>query len=264
MGKRTEVAFGSRIAIAGEGLGLFRGKTAVAAITDLTTTVTIEDVGTGIDVRYGPPFDDLRHPFRWRKHVRALHRRHGRASRRSCTTGRGRSIHRISCVSLKSNEQGPDDLRAVLLASERTKRHNKCVSDYISWLRSKVGHEPVILVGVSAVIQNEKGEVLLVKRGDNGTWACPGGIMEPGERVRETLAREVTEELGTEIAIGDLLGVYSNRGAFKYPNGDISYNVGIFFVCTIRGESKVDGVEALEARFFYKHFFLDAIWGMQE
>lgn len=57
MGKRTEVTLGARIAIAGEGLGLFRGKTAVAAITSLTTTVTIEDVGTGIDVRYGPPFD---------------------------------------------------------------------------------------------------------------------------------------------------------------------------------------------------------------
>ena len=57
MGKRTEVALGSRIAIAGEGLGLFRGKTAVAAITDLATMVTIETVGTGIDIRYGPPFD---------------------------------------------------------------------------------------------------------------------------------------------------------------------------------------------------------------
>jgi len=138
------------------------------------------------------------------------------------------------------------------------------VSDYISWLRSKVGHEPVVLVVVSAVIQNTKGEVLLIRRGDNGAWACPGGIMEPGESLRETLNREVVEELGTEIIIGDLLGVYSNRGAFKYSNGDISYNVSAFFVCTLRGKLKVDGVEALEARFFSKDSFSDAVWSMQQ
>ncbi len=57
MAKKTETTLGSRIAIAGEGLGLFGGKTIVAAVTGLATTVTIEDHGTGIDVRYGPPFE---------------------------------------------------------------------------------------------------------------------------------------------------------------------------------------------------------------
>lgn len=57
MTKKTETTLGSRIAIAGEGLGLFKGKTVVAAITDLATTVVIENLGTGIEVHYGPPFE---------------------------------------------------------------------------------------------------------------------------------------------------------------------------------------------------------------
>lgn len=57
MTKKTETTLGSRIAIAGEGLGLFKGKTIVAAITNLATNVIIENLGTGIDVYYGPPFE---------------------------------------------------------------------------------------------------------------------------------------------------------------------------------------------------------------
>lgn len=131
--------------------------------------------------------------------------------------------------------------------------YNVCVwrmNDYITWLRNKIGHEPAILVGVSAVIHNENGGILLVKRGDNGAWACPGGMMEPGESVRETLKREIKEELGIDVVIADVLGLYSNRGPLKYPNGDVAYIVGIFFVCTHRGVLRVDGNEAREARFF--------------
>ncbi|MDP2630245.1 MAG: NUDIX domain-containing protein [Candidatus Uhrbacteria bacterium] len=124
------------------------------------------------------------------------------------------------------------------------------MNDYITWLRNKIGHKPAILVGVSAVIYNDKEEILLIKRGDNGEWAFPGGIMEPGESARETLTREIREELGGDVMITDFLGVYTNRGALKYPNGDIAYIVGIFFLCKIREALKIDGNEALEARFF--------------
>ncbi|MDP2630246.1 MAG: hypothetical protein Q8P56_02450 [Candidatus Uhrbacteria bacterium] len=58
MKKTTKTILGTRIAIAGEGLGLFKGKTVVAAITNLATTVIIEDIVTeGINVCYGPPFE---------------------------------------------------------------------------------------------------------------------------------------------------------------------------------------------------------------
>lgn len=137
------------------------------------------------------------------------------------------------------------------------------MGEYIPWLRAKVGHEPVVLVGASAVIGSQAGEILLVRRGDNGAWACPGGILEPGENIRSTLAREIKEELGVEADIGELLGVYTNRGAFEFPNGDIAYTVGVFFLCAIHENVKVDGTEALEYGFFSQQEALKLVWDKQ-
>src|SRR5437773_5294482 len=64
-------------------------------------------------------------------------------------------------------------------------------------------------VGVSALIFNENQEVLLALRRDIDWWNLPGGGMEIGETVTETLIREVLEETGLEVAVDDLVGVYS-------------------------------------------------------
>ena len=56
--------------------------------------------------------------------------------------------------------------------------------------------------GVGALIYNDKNEVLLLRRNEDGrrkTWAMPGGKTEEGETFREALGREVMEELGVEI-----------------------------------------------------------------
>ena len=53
--------------------------------------------------------------------------------------------------------------------------------DYIRWLRSKVGHEKVILVFAGGCMFNERGEVLLQRRGDSYKWGFPGGAIELGE-----------------------------------------------------------------------------------
>ena len=42
--------------------------------------------------------------------------------------------------------------------------------DYIKWLRSKVGHEKVILVFAGGCLFDESGRVLLQKRGDSNKW----------------------------------------------------------------------------------------------
>lgn len=44
------------------------------------------------------------------------------------------------------------------------------VKDYIKWIRSKVGHEKVILVFAGGCVFDECGRVLLQKRGDSGNW----------------------------------------------------------------------------------------------
>ena len=67
-------------------------------------------------------------------------------------------------------------------------------------------------VGVGAVILNEDGRLFLALRGpaaknERGLWEFPGGSVEFGERLAAALRREMTEEYGVQIEVGDLLDV---------------------------------------------------------
>ena len=63
-------------------------------------------------------------------------------------------------------------------------------------------------VGVFAVIERE-GRYLLAHRNDIDWWNLVGGGLEYGETVEEGLAREVREEVGADIEMVRLTGVYS-------------------------------------------------------
>jgi len=64
-----------------------------------------------------------------------------------------------------------------------------------------------ILVAVGAVIEDDKGRILLVKhkqeRGGywQGKWICPGGKLEVGEEIKEGIKREVKEETNLEVEL---------------------------------------------------------------
>jgi 8-oxo-dGTP diphosphatase len=67
-----------------------------------------------------------------------------------------------------------------------------------------------IVLGVGAVVWNDRGEVLLIRRVNpprQNEWSLPGGKVEFGETLRDALAREVREETGLEIAILGLIDV---------------------------------------------------------
>jgi len=107
------------------------------------------------------------------------------------------------------------------------------------------------LVGVGAIIINQ-GRVLLVKRGDAplaGEWSIPGGVLEVGETVRQAAAREVMEETGLTVDVGELLGVYDR--VLRDSDERIRYHyVLIDFLChRISGELRAAG-DADEVRWF--------------
>jgi 8-oxo-dGTP diphosphatase len=67
-------------------------------------------------------------------------------------------------------------------------------------------------VSVAGVTVDEDGNVLVIKRRDNGAWQAPGGILEADEQIEEGLRREVFEETGIEVEPELLTGVYKHMG----------------------------------------------------
>ena len=126
--------------------------------------------------------------------------------------------------------------------------------NYIAEMRKDVGHAPLMVTSCGVIIENEKGEILLQKRRDNGCWALLGGSMEIGEKFMDVAKREVYEEAGIEIGELTLFGIYSGEdGIITYPNGDICYGTGIIFKTTVySGETQNNTEEALEHKFFDK------------
>lgn len=67
-------------------------------------------------------------------------------------------------------------------------------------------------VSVAGVVGNAEGDVLVIRRRDNGHYQAPGGILEQAERIEDGLAREVLEETGYAVRAEQLTGVYKHMG----------------------------------------------------
>ena len=65
------------------------------------------------------------------------------------------------------------------------------------------------LVSAAGLVENERGEILLVLSPDRG-WEYPGGIIEPGETVQQGLLREIFEESGVHAEIVSFVGISKN------------------------------------------------------
>ena len=74
---------------------------------------------------------------------------------------------------------------------------------YIMNLREIVGHSPLIGVGATTLVFNNKNELLLNLRSDTNTWGIPGGSLELFETIEETAIRELKEETGTNYFIDE-------------------------------------------------------------
>ena len=82
---------------------------------------------------------------------------------------------------------------------------------------------------VAAIIIHEH-KVFATQRGYGefeGGWEFPGGKVEPGETPQEALAREIMEELDTQIEVGELLDTVE----YDYPKFHLSMDC---FLCTIK------------------------------
>lgn len=108
--------------------------------------------------------------------------------------------------------------------------------NYLLELRKYVGHRPLLMVGATVFVFDEKDHMLLLKRRDNDCWGPPGGAVEPGEVIEEAAKRETLEETGLELEELSLFGVFSGADQFHhYPNGDEVHNVTITYISHVQG-----------------------------
>lgn len=124
--------------------------------------------------------------------------------------------------------------------------------DYVRDLRALVGSRPLLLVAAGVLVQNAADEVLLQRRGDDGTWGIPGGALELGESLEDAARRELTEETGLVAGPLELLDVYSGPDfLLRYRNGNEAYVVGATFrTRAVDGVLELDGDESVELRYF--------------
>ena len=105
------------------------------------------------------------------------------------------------------------------------------------------------MVGVGAIIVRN-GKILIVKRKSEpgkGRWSVPGGLVELGETVGQTVVREVKEECNLNVEVDRLIDVVDSLT--KDEEGNVKYHFVIldFFVKLKGGELKA-GDDAEEAR----------------
>jgi len=95
-------------------------------------------------------------------------------------------------------------------------------------------------VGVGALIVDDQGRLFLSRRGskaknERGLWEFPGGSVEFGEKLVDALRREMREEYGLEIQVGELLDVVDHI----LPEEEQHW-VSPAFICTITsGEPRI-------------------------
>ena len=107
-----------------------------------------------------------------------------------------------------------------------------------------------IVPAASAIITNDEGKILLHRRSDNDLWALPGGAMEIGESIAETVVREVKEETGLDVKLEYIVGIYTDsHHAIAFSDGEVRQQFSLCFACTIIGGTMSVSDESFEVAF---------------
>jgi 8-oxo-dGTP diphosphatase len=110
------------------------------------------------------------------------------------------------------------------------------------------------IIGVGVVVWHGD-RVLLVQRGRpprQGQWSLPGGAQQLGESLAEAARREVLEETGLTVDLGDVLATVDSIE--RDPEGRVRYHYTLIdFTAEAHGAELVPGDDAADARWFELH-----------
>lgn len=123
------------------------------------------------------------------------------------------------------------------------------IPEFIIELRKSIGHAPLWLPGITAVVIREH-QVLLIQRSDNRAWTPVTGIVEPGESPADCAVREVLEESGVQAAARRLAWVHVSRPVVHVNGDHAQYLDHVFRMDWLDGEPFPADDESLDARWF--------------
>ncbi|MCX4999807.1 NUDIX domain-containing protein [Streptomyces longwoodensis] len=122
--------------------------------------------------------------------------------------------------------------------------------DFIRTLRASAGRQLLWLPGVTALVFDDEGRVLLNRRTDTRKWSVIGGIPEPGEQPAACAVREVHEETAVRCVVERVVLVQALTPV-TYENGDVCQFMDITLRCrAVGGEARVNDDESLEVGWF--------------
>ncbi|KAB1984627.1 NUDIX hydrolase [Streptomyces triticiradicis] len=106
-----------------------------------------------------------------------------------------------------------------------------------------------VVPSVTAVVRDGSGRLLLIHKTDNDLWALPGGGHDIGERIGDTVVREVAEETGIDVEVDSIVGLYTDPGhVLAYDDGEVRQQFSICFRAHAIGGSLRTSSESKEVR----------------
>lgn len=123
---------------------------------------------------------------------------------------------------------------------------------HILELRELVGQRLLLVPSVTAAIFDGDERMLLVRITGSSRefWTLPGGLLEPDEVPVDAVVREVREETGLDVTVGQVVGTFGGpEFRHTYANGDqASYVMTVWHCHVTGGVPRVDGDEIAELR----------------
>ena len=110
---------------------------------------------------------------------------------------------------------------------------------------------PTHIIAAAGIVINENDEILMVKT-HRGGWVFPGGQVEVGENVIDAVKREVMEETGIDIEVGEVFCISSNTCKYPGYNGvkEIPTKIMLDFICKSKSGIPRPSDENSESAYF--------------
>ncbi|WP_405089079.1 NUDIX hydrolase [Microbispora sp. NBC_01389] len=107
-----------------------------------------------------------------------------------------------------------------------------------------------LVPSVNVIVINEAGDILMIRRSDNGNLAAPGGAIDLGESLPQAAMRETREETGVLCEITGLVGIYTDpRHVILYTsNGEARQEFSIVLTTRAVAGKPTPSSESQEVR----------------